>query len=44
MFNQNYETVTSTIPEKFNFTDGSYSNMITDGGNDMYIIILFKII
>ena len=42
MVNQNYELITFTIPNKFNFADGREYNNITDGGLDMYIIILIN--
>ena len=34
--NQNYSAVNVVIPNRFNFTDGDFSNNINDGGNDMY--------
>lgn len=34
--NQNYAAVNGVIPNRFDFTDGDFSNNINDGGNDMY--------
>ncbi len=34
--NQNYSAVNGVIPNRYDFTDGDFSNNINDGGNDMY--------
>ncbi|NEO95486.1 MAG: hypothetical protein F6K56_37025 [Moorea sp. SIO3G5] len=34
--NQNYQSITSIIPNRYDFTEGETGDQIVDGGNDMY--------